>query len=135
MKQATTRRLQNAAAEQPKEARMPEDAARSATHATTQGADPGTDLADLRRAAAEFARTLKAYGLERIGAVEEEVEEGSEALMREGWRVARDLRARMAAAEAKIERNIKDHPGTWLGGLLGAIGFGLVLGMILRRRD
>lgn len=110
---------------------MPEDAARN----EHRQSDHATDVAELRAAATEFARTLKAYGLDRLGALGDEVDEGSEALVREGRRIAHDLRQRLATLEARVERNIRDHPGTWIGGLLGAIGFGIVLGLVLRRKD
>lgn len=110
---------------------MAEDKAR----AGAAEAEAGSELAELRAAAAELARKLKAYGLGRLEALGDDEDDGPEALVREGRRMAQDLRSRLTAVEARVEQNIREHPGTWIGGLLGAIGFGLVLGMILRRKD
>lgn len=110
---------------------MAEDTAR----AETGKEDQVDELAELRLASAELLRKLRAYGLDRLGAVRDEVEEDTDSLLREGRRMAQDLRRRMGEVEAKVERHIREHPAPWIGGLLGAIGFGLILGLILRRRD
>ena len=110
---------------------MPEDAA-SNEH---RQSDHTAEIAELRAAAAEFARTLKAYGADRLEALGEDVDEGAEALVREGRRIAHDMRQRLTTLETRVERNMRDHPGTWIGALLGAIGFGIVLSLILRRKD
>lgn len=110
---------------------MAEDTAR----AETGKEDQVDELAELRLASAELLRKLRAYGLDRLGAVRDEVEEDTDSLLREGRRMAQDLRRRMGEVEAKVERHVREHPAPWIGGLLGAIGFGLILGLILRRRD
>jgi ElaB/YqjD/DUF883 family membrane-anchored ribosome-binding protein len=110
---------------------MAEDTARK----QASGEDQADELAELRQATTELLRKFKAYGLDRLGVVRDEVEEDSQVLAREGRRMARDLRKTLGEVEAKVERHVRDHPVTWIGGLLGAIGFGLILGVLLRRRD
>jgi|GEM_PF-4816304 len=95
----------------------------------------GDELAELRQATTELVRKLRAYGLDRLESLREEVEDDAEMLTKEGRRRAQQLRERLGEVEAKVERHVREHPLTWIGGVLGAIGFGLILGMILRRRD
>lgn len=110
---------------------MAEDSARSESNRPA----PGPELEDLRVAVADLARKLRAYGLDRLEALRDEVEEDAESFVHEGRRRAEDLRHRLGEVEAKVERHVREYPLTWIGGVLGAIGFGLILGMILRRRD
>ena len=55
--------------------------------------------------------------------------------MRDGRRLVNDLRERVAKVEARVEHTVRDHPGQALAALLGIVGFGLILGLILHRRD
>ena len=110
---------------------MPEDNARPAVDAGNKV----DELAELRQAVAELARKLQAYGLDRLEAVRDEVETESRSALREGRRMAEDMRKGLGDLEKKVEHNIREHPLSWIGGVLGAIGFGLILGLILRRRD
>ncbi len=113
---------------------MAEDQAKpdTAAHAPNSGA---AELAELRQAALAFAQRLGRYGKKRAEDWGIDLEEGPEELIHEGERLARDLKGRLGRLEAKVEQNIREHPATWAGGLLGAVGFGIMLGMILRRRD
>lgn len=109
---------------------MAEDTSRKQTEGTTVG-----ELAELRQATAELVRKLRAYGLDRLESLREEVEDDAEMLTKAGRRRAQHLREQIGEVEAKVERHVREHPLTWIGGVLGAIGFGLILGMILRRRE
>ena len=110
---------------------MPEETARPEADKPV----PGVDLDDLRAAVADLAHKVRAYGLDRFEALRDEVEEDADSLVHAGRRRAHDLQARVAKAEAKVERHVREHPLTWVGGVLGVIGFGLALGMVLRRKD
>jgi ElaB/YqjD/DUF883 family membrane-anchored ribosome-binding protein len=110
---------------------MAEDTGRS----DSEKKDYGSELADLRVSVADLARKLQSYGLDRLEALRDEVEKDTESLTHEGRRRAQDMRERLGEVEVKVERHVREHPLTWIGGVLGAIGFGLILGMILRRRD
>lgn len=109
--------------------------AEDGTHSDSDRKDYRAELDDLRSAVADLALRLRAYGLDRLEALREEVEEDAESLAVEGRRRAQQMRERLGEVEAKVERHVRDHPLTWIGGVLGAIGFGLILGMILRRKD
>lgn len=93
------------------------------------------ELVELRRAALQLARKLGSYGAARMDDLSEELETGSADLMRNGRRLVHDLRERVAKVEARVEHTVREHPGQALAGLLGIIGFGLILGLILRSRD
>ena len=100
-----------------------------------KGPDLATELAELRERVRAFARRLTDVDMTREEGPSTGMEDGPEALLREGQRLAHELRVRLGDVEARVERSIRAHPAGWVGGLLGAVGFGLLLGMILRRRD
>lgn len=110
---------------------MPEGDARPAKDAG-QMVD---ELADLQQATAELVRKLRAYGLDRWEAARHEAEEGSRGALGEGARIAEEMRKGVGEIERKVEHHVREHPLSWIGGVLGMIGFGLILGMILHRRD
>lgn len=111
---------------------MPEDTLETDDRAPRPG-DP--ELVELRRAALQLARKLGSYGAARMDDIGEELEAGSADLMRDGRRLVHDLRERVAKVEARVEHTVRDHPGQALAALLGIVGFGLILGLILHRRD
>ena len=112
---------------------MPEDTVKpDEAHARPLHGDP--DITELRRAALVFARKLGGYGLARAENIGEELEAGSETLVREGRRLAHDLRERVAKLETRAEHSVRDHPLQAVAALLGVVGFGLILGLVLRRR-
>ncbi|MEN9410156.1 MAG: hypothetical protein RL216_2130 [Pseudomonadota bacterium] len=113
---------------------MPEDTVKpDDTRAQPLSGDP--EIAELRRAALLFARKLGSYGLARVEDIGEELEAGSDTLVQEGRRLAHDLRERVAKLESRVEHSVRDHPAQAIAALLGVVGFGLILGLILRRRD
>lgn len=113
---------------------MPEDTVKSEhVHAKPLPSDP--EIVELRRAALTFARKLGSYGLSRAEDLGEELEAGSETLIREGRRFAHDLRERVSRLESRAENTVREHPAQAFAALLGVVGFGLILGLILRRRD
>lgn len=113
---------------------MPDDTVKPAA----SPADPlslDAEMAELRRAALMFARKLGAHGLAQADAMAEQPEVGSERLLHEGRRMARDLWCRVTKLEERVEQGVRAHPGPTLAALLGVAGFGLLLGLILRHRD
>ena len=101
-------------------------------------ADPdeqGDDLRELRRAARDLGKALKVFGKSRLEDVGEDVSDEARALAQEGRRMLREVEGRIASLEKRAEKSVRDHPGAWATGLLGVIGFGLVLGLILRRTE
>lgn len=113
---------------------MPEDTSKpDGPPAKRSSGDP--ELAELRRAALQLVRKLGSYGAARTEDIGEDLEQGSEALLREGRRLAHDLRERVARLDARAEHCVRDHPAQAFAALLGVIGFGLTLSLILRRRD
>lgn len=112
---------------------MAEDAARKPETGTDENAN--SELAELRAATQRFARRLKAYGLLRTNEDGADAEEDSDALIREGRRLTHELRVRLGELEAKVENSVRQHPVGWMGGILGAIGLGVLVGMLLRHRD
>mgnify|MGYP000140701456 FL=1 len=114
---------------------MPEDIAKTKGNARQRHEASDAELEELREAALLLGRKLKDFGRARLGAAGADVQETSEELLREGRQVIRQLEHRVGTVEKRVETSIRDHPGGWLAGVLGVIGFGLVLGMILRRHE
>ncbi len=113
---------------------MPEDIVKG-SGAAEAAAAMEAELHELRKAALELGRNLRSFGKTHVGLVGSEVGEVSDEIIREGRAVARDLEDRLGRVERTVERSVRDHPGAWIGGLLGVIGFGIAVGMILRQRD
>lgn len=112
---------------------MPEDASKSSDAGDARSAEMAADVQELRRAVVDLGKMLKAFGKKRVDALGEDLDFGSEELVKEGNRMLQDMERRLGEVEKTVERNVREHPGAWAGGLLGIIGFGLILGMILRR--
>ena len=112
---------------------MPEETVKTDDARAPRPGDP--ELVELRRAALQLARKLGSYGAARMDDLGEELEAESADLMRDGRRLVHDLRERVAKVEARVEHTVRDHPGSTLAALLGLVGFGLILGLILHRRD
>lgn len=91
------------------------------------------DLHALRDAARELSKTLRAFGQARLAEIGEEIAEDTGMLAGQGRRALHDIEARLAHLEKRVERAVREHPGAWATGVLGVIGFGLVLGLVLRR--
>ena len=113
---------------------MPDDAIKP-EHARAGRLSGDPELAELRRAALQLARRLGSYGVGRADEIGAELEAGSEDLIRDGRSLLHELRERVAKVEARVEHAVRDHPGQALAGLLGIVGFGLILGLILRRKE
>ena len=112
---------------------MPEDIVKSREGHEARSEEMTADVQELRRAVLDLGRMLKKFGKKRVDELGEDLELRSDELVHEGSRALRDLEHRLGQMEKNVERSVRDHPGAWAGGLLGVIGFGLILGMILRR--
>ncbi|KAA9006713.1 hypothetical protein [Histidinibacterium aquaticum] len=110
---------------------MPEDLVKSAEDATR--GTPTKEIDELRGAVQELGRELRKFGKKRLVDLGHQIETESTKVVRSGREVLHDIERRLAALEKDAEQSVKQHPGAWAGGLLGVVGFGLVLGMILRR--
>lgn len=97
--------------------------------------DGSDEVRQLRRAALDLGKALKAFGKARLEDVGEEISDDAVAAAREGRRVVREIEERFGQLEKRAEKSLREHPGAWAAGLLGVIGFGLVLGLILRRHE
>ncbi len=113
---------------------MPEGKAKpDPTQGGQMSGDP--ELAELRRAVLAMARKLGSLGAARAEDIGKELEEVPESLVREGRRLAHDLRERGARLEDRVEHAVRAHPAEALAALLGTALFGLIIGLVLRRRD
>lgn len=112
---------------------MPEDIAKTSEARDAISDDVSADLRELRGAVQDLGKLLKKLGKKRLGVIGEELEEQSEDLVRQGRHALQSLEHRVGQLEKSVERSVREHPGAWAGGLLGVIGFGLILGMLARR--
>lgn len=102
---------------------------------TPEMPDVGGDIRELRQAVLDLGRALKTFGKSRLAALGEDVSEEAEVVTHEDRRLLHDVERRVVQLERTAEKSVREHPAAWATGLLGVIGFGLVLGLILRHRD
>lgn len=112
---------------------MPEDIVKTAEARDAVSDEVSADLRELRSAVQDLGKLLQKFGKKRLGEFGEELEEQSEDLVRQGRHALQVLEHRVGQLEKNVQRSVREHPGAWAGGLLGFIGFGLVLGMLARR--
>lgn len=112
---------------------MPEDIMKTSDRTDAISHDLSADLQELRGAVQDLGKLLKEFGKRRIGEVSEELEEKSQDLVRQGRHALQVLEHRVGQLEKNVEHSVREHPGAWAGGLLGVIGFGVILGMLARR--
>ena len=112
---------------------MPEDIMKTSDRSDTISDDLSADLQELRGAVQGLGKLLKKFGKKRLGEAGEDLEEQSQELVRHGRHALQVLEHRVGQLEKSVERSVREHPGAWAGGLLGVIGFGLILGMLTRR--
>ena len=112
---------------------MPEDMMKTSEKQDTISGDVGDDIRELRGAVQDLGKLLKKIGRKSLSEVGDEFEEQSENLMRHGRQTLDILERRVVQLEKNVEGSLREHPGAWAGGLLGVIGFGLILGMLTRR--
>ncbi len=112
------------------------DVSQSARPDGTAGSAHGTaneieaELAAIRKDLSELAKSLLALGKGRSEEARAQAQEMS-AVMIEGARKAiADLRTQLDSLEATVEDKVRSHPVPWF---LGALGFGVILALILRR--
>lgn len=96
------------------------------------GHDIGKEIEALRADVAALAASLRRYG--RLGAdeVKDRAETLSDEALAESLRGLGELRARVDGLQSQVTKDVRAHPLAWLG---GALGIGLVLGLIFSRRD
>ncbi|WP_171060879.1 hypothetical protein [Poseidonocella sp. HB161398] len=112
---------------------MPEDSRDMADDSNRSAS--AAEIRELRDALRLAGRKLRALGEAQARHAEEELGETFLEIEAEGRRILTDFERRTRDAERRIEQNMRQHPAGWIGGLLGVVGFGLVLGMILRSRE
>jgi len=95
----------------------------------------GEDLRELRQAVLDLGKALRTFGKSRLAELGEDVSEEAQVVAHEGRRLLNDVEQRVVRLEKRAEKSVREHPAAWATGLLGVIGFGLVLGLILRHRD
>lgn len=99
------------------------------------GQERPDDLRALRHAVVELGKALRAFGRSRMAEIGEEISEEAQAAAHEGTRMFHAVEQRLVQLERQAEKSVREHPAAWASGLLGAIGFGILLGLILRRHD
>lgn len=93
-----------------------------------------THLAEIRKDLAALVHALGALGRNRSEALADTLRETSDEALSDLKPLMHNVQNRLAQAEKDIERDMRDHPGRWLGGLLGVVGFGILIGLLFGRR-
>lgn len=103
--------------------------------ATRDLPEDAEDFHELRQAVLDLGKALRALGTSRLAELGEDVSEEARVVVQEGRRLLNEVERRVVRLEKRAEKSVQEHPAAWVTGLLGVIGFGLVLGLILRHRD
>lgn len=114
---------------------MPEDAMKPLDDAAASRRDLAGTLEDLRDVALNLGHLLKDLGKDRLAATRDGLGDAPDEVLRKSRQVLHVVEDQLGKIEKAAEHSIKEHPRAWAGGLLGVVGFGLVLGLILRRHD
>lgn len=88
------------------------------------------ELAELRREVQALVGRAGRLGRNTLTRLETEAGESLD----DGREAAEHLLRRIQALERRTEDSVREHPATWAGGLLGLLGFGLLLGLLIRGR-
>lgn len=98
-------------------------------------ADLAREIAGIRADLAALTKTLGQLGKERAESARNEAADLTQEMTDEALKLFRGFRKRLAEVEAEAEDSVRSHPTTWMGGLLGILGLGILLGLLVRRKD
>ena len=94
--------------------------------------DISAELQALREDVAALAASLHRAGASGVAGLKRRSEDLAEDSLDEALRNLRDLRQQVHAMQGKLEGEMHAHPLAWLA---GALGLGLLAGLLLSRRD
>ncbi len=95
------------------------------------GQDIAQELQDLRADVAALVASLQRYGALGAEDLKGRVQDLSDEAMAESLRTVRDLRRQVDALQSQLEGDVRAHPFAWLA---GALGIGLMFGLLVSRR-
>lgn len=95
------------------------------------GQDIAQELQDLRADVAALVASLQRYGALGAAELKDRAQGFSDEAMAESLRTVRDLRRQVDALQSQLEGDVRAHPLAWLA---GALGIGLLFGLLISRR-
>ncbi len=95
------------------------------------GQDIAQELQDLRADVAALVASLQRYGALGAADLKGRVQDLSDDAMAESLRTVRDLRRQVDALQWQLGGDVRAHPLAWLA---GALGIGLLLGLLVSRQ-
>ena len=95
------------------------------------GQDIAQELQDLRADVAALVASLQRYGGLGAADLKGRVQDLSDDAMAESLRTVRDLRRQVDALQSQLEGDVRSHPLAWLA---GALGIGMLFGLLVSRR-
>lgn len=98
-------------------------------------ADLAREIAEIRADLAALTKTLGQLGKDRAETARAEAADLTQEMTDEALKLFQGFRKRLAEVEAEAEDSLRAHPTTWMGGLLGILGLGILLGLLVRRKD
>lgn len=98
-------------------------------------ADLAREIAEIRADLAALTKTLGQLGKDRAETARSEAADLTQEMTDEALKLFRGFSKRLGAVEAEAEASLRSHPTTWMGGLLGILGLGILLGLLVRRKD
>ncbi|MBC2836894.1 DUF883 family protein [Paragemmobacter straminiformis] len=89
-------------------------------------------IRQLREDVAALAKSLQGYGARVADGVKARAQDASGDAVAESLKAVRELRGEVEAMQARLEGDVRAHPLAWL---VGALGIGVLLGLIFSHRD
>lgn len=91
----------------------------------------GKELQALRADMAALVQTVREYGVLAAADLRGRGEGAAADALAEAERAMRDVRGRVDAAQVRLEGDVRANPLAWLA---GAVGLGLLVGLLFGRR-
>ncbi|MEO1950480.1 MULTISPECIES: hypothetical protein [unclassified Thioclava] len=93
------------------------------------------DLEELRDDVTELAQALRRHGRLRASDLGAEATRRGHDLVEDTRDAVLEMRHSLAEAQHDLRRSVRSHPVPWAGVLLGMVGTGLLVALLMERRN
>ncbi|OWY08952.1 hypothetical protein B6V74_09845 [Thioclava sp. F42-5] len=94
-----------------------------------------SDLDDLREDVTELAQALRRHGRLRASDLGAEATRRGHEFVEDARDAVFEMREALTEAQHDLRRSVRSHPVPWAGVLLGMVGTGLLVALLMERRN
>jgi len=109
-----------------------EERPREETDRDRVGEDIAKQLHDLRADLAALVASLQQYGALGAEELRGRAQDLTDDAMAESLKTVKELRRQVDSIQSRLEGDVRAHPLAWMA---GALGFGMLFGLLLSRRN